>query len=632
MTDLAQQAAITHVSGPCLVIAGPGAGKTHVLVRRIAFLTESASIPPSQLMVITFTRAAAKEMQKRYRATVPPQYSGVTFGTFHSIFFHILKRSGQISSSALIDDRTHRHILIKALRAAGVDDKRTDELLSVAASRISYIKNTDNDIDAFEPVELSHEEFYTIYQEYEKGKRRLGLIDFDDMLVMTRELFLSNPSLLDAYREHFKYYLVDEAQDMNGVQYEILRLMAKGKDNIFLVGDEDQSIYSFRGAQPKLFLGFTRDYPNAKTVMLSKNYRCDIKVVECAKRLIVHNSQRYDKELAAAGDAPGKLWFMYCSDRQDEAMQVTKLIQEEKARFPQKSIAVLYRNHSQSVYISKALVAAGFDPNGKKLRRRWQDNYLVSCVMDYIRAAVFGPETETIIRVMNNPNRYLPREGLAGAVVDYDKWKSCFYDDEEIVKGIDALKNDIEAIKRLNSFAAVSYILYRIGCKSDALKKGEYDRASTEKLISLAKQYPDKAVLLEEAQKEKEKKGTKTANEKTIYLFTYHGSKGLEFDHVYLIDVNEGITPSLRAATQESIEEERRMFYVALTRAKHEITIASLTRLGRDEAYPSRFIKELAKAQSGISSSNSSKVSETSAASSSESILSSTGVPSEVSK
>lgn len=635
MTDSAQQAAITHVSGPCLVVAGPGAGKTHVLVRRIAFLTKTAGIPPSQLLVITFTRAAAKEMQKRYLSKVPPEYSGVTFGTFHSIFFQILKRSGKILPSALIDAKTREHILQSAFKAAGIRDNRTEELMDMVSSHIGYIKNTDIDIEEFEPTELSAEEFKIVYEKYEKGKSRLGVIDFDDMLVMTRNLFLDNPTLLETYRRRFGYFLVDEAQDMNRIQYEVLQMMAKGKDNLFLVGDEDQSIYSFRGARPRLFLGFSKDYPETKTIVLSRNYRCDSQIVESAKRLISHNRERFDKELCAASEIHGSISYIPFHDAFDEARHLAAMIAEEKKRFPEKTIAILYRNHIQSGYIAKELKQKGLNPNGKKSPASWSDNPLVITVLDYIRASVYGPKREIVIRIINRPNRFLPREGLIDSVTDFEKWKRYYYDDEYVKSAIDKLKNDIESVKKLTSFAAVSYILYRIGTKKDAAQKGEYDEAALEELIKAAKLFPDKASLLEEEKSIKRKASevrTDTSNEKDVYLYTYHGSKGLEFDHVYLIDVNEGITPSKRAETEESLEEERRMFYVALTRAKHELTISSLAKTGREEAYPSRFLKELKETQSGTSSSNSSKVSDTSSASSSDSILSSTGVPSAVSK
>lgn len=601
MIDKAQQKAICHVRGPCLTIAGPGAGKTYVLVRRIAYLTESCRIPPSQLLVITFTKAAAKEMQRRYQDAVPPEFSGVTFGTFHSIFFHILRETEHLSFQSILDSKTKQHILQGACRRAGIDYRRIGEFFNGLIGEISFIKNTGVALCDYEPIALSREEFIGVYTQYEKMKEDLEKIDFDDMLTRTKRVLVEKPEVLEGYRRRFSYFLVDEAQDMNAVQYEIIRLLASPQDNLFLVGDDDQAIYAFRGAEPKLFLGFTDDYPQAKIVVLQKNYRCDREIVRTAQQVIRCNKVRFDKELSAASPMDGKIRFLSFRDSKDEADGIGRLIAEEKKRHPKRSVAVLYRNHIQNRYLVEAVEAAGLSGSGKKMATAWYDKPLVRTVLDYLTVACGQPKRDILLRILNKPQRYLPRKGLEDEVVDWERWLAFYANEPDTQENIRKFIRDIITIKSLPSFAAVQYILHKIGCAPYAKECGEYDEKALAELSALAKRFPDKRKLLEEwkhLQKEAaERNDTQPDEAITVHFHTFHGAKGLEFDHVYMIDVNENITPSRQAARPEQIEEERRMFYVAMTRAKHELTLATIMRQGNEELYPSRFLKEMVGAE-----------------------------------
>lgn len=597
MIDKAQQKAICHVRGPCLTIAGPGAGKTYVLVRRIAYLTESCRIPPSQLLVITFTKAAAKEMQRRYQDAVPPEFSGVTFGTFHSVFFHILRETEHLSFQSILDSKTKQHILQTACRRAGIDYRRIGEFFNGLIGEISFIKNTGVALDDYEPVTLSREEFVSVYTQYERMKEDLEKIDFDDMLTRTKQVLTERPEVLERYRRWFSYFLVDEAQDMNAVQYEIIRLLAQPQDNLFLVGDDDQAIYAFRGAEPKLFLGFTDDYLTAKTVVLQKNYRCDKEIVRTAQQVIRCNKVRFDKELSAASRLDGKIRFLSFRDSKDEAAGIGRLIAEEKKRHPDRSVAVLYRNHIQNRYLVEAVEAAGLSGSGKKTATAWYDKPLVRTVVDYLTVASGRPKRDILLRILNKPQRYLPRKGLEDKIVDWEKWLAFYANEPDTQENIRKFIRDMTTVKSLPSFAAVQYILHKIGCASYAKECGEYDEQALAELSALAKRFSDKRKFLEEwkqLQGEAAKQSDIQPDEAmTVHFHTFHGAKGLEFDHVYIIDVNESITPSRQATRPEQIEEERRMFYVAMTRAKHELSLATIMRQGNEELYPSRFLKEM---------------------------------------
>ena len=635
MIDKAQQRAICHVRGPCLAIAGPGAGKTYTLVRRIAYLTESCRIPPSQLLVITFTKAAAKEMQRRYREAVPPEFSGVAFGTFHSIFFHMLRETEHLSFQSILDSGTKQHILKTASIRAGIDYRRIGDYFNSLAGEISFIKNTGVLPEEYEPSVLTQEEFVRVYAEYERMKEDLEKVDFDDMLTQTKRILVKRPEVLERYRKRFSYFLVDEAQDMNAVQYEILQMLAGPQDNLFLVGDDDQAIYAFRGAEPKLFLGFTKDYPQAKTIVLQKNYRCDREIVRKAQQLIRHNRVRFDKELVAESRSDGKIRYLSFADAREEAAQLAKRIAEEKRRHPARTVAVLYRNHLQNRFLSDELEAAGLSGSGKQTVLAWHDKPLIRTVMDYLAAAGNHPRRDVLLRILNKPQRYLPRKGLEDETVDWEKWLAFYGSQPDIQEIIRGFIRDMATVASLPSFAAVQYVLHKIGLLAYAKECGEYDEEALSELFLLAKQLPDKRRLSEEwkaLQKEAVKQQNAQPDEAvTVHFHTFHGAKGLEFDHVYILDVNEGITPARQAVRPEQTEEERRMFYVAMTRAKHELSLSAISRQGSEKLYPSRFLKELAEAYDSAST-NSSNTSDTMDASSSDSMLSRTGVPSDVSK
>ena len=624
--DPAQQEAIRHVRGPCLVLAGPGAGKTHVLIRRIAYLTESCRIPPSQLLVITFTKAAAKEMQGRYQRAVSSEFTGVSFGTFHSIFFQILRRAAHLTAQDIIDTKTSHHIIREAARACGIDSSQTADFCVHTLSEISFVKNAGVSLEEYEPAELSREEFAGLFARYEQGKRRLGKLDFDDMLTETKELLLENPGLLQKYRGQFRYIMVDEAQDTNRVQYDIVRMLAYPANNLFLVGDDDQAIYAFRGAEPKLFLGFTDDYPDAKRIVLTRNYRCDQSIVEQGMALIAHNRMRYEKRLRSASAFCGRVRFLAFSDSRQEAKELAKRIAGEIQKNPSRSIAVLYRNHAQNSLLVEELEQNGVSVSGRNTKKRWCDAPIVGTVEAYLSASAARSKRRDILRIMAKPQRYLPREGLEDEKVDFAAWRAYFQGEQDIQRRIDRFAGELATIRRLPSFAAIQYVLHQLGCEADAKQHGEYDRAAVEELLALARKQKEKKKLLEELRVLRGTEEATQQEEAAVQFSTFHGAKGLEYDHVYILDANEGITPSKRAVTPEAIEEERRMFYVAMTRARHELTIASIQRQGKDELYPSRFVWELA--QSPDSSSSSSKVSATSEASSLDSMLSKNGVPS----
>ncbi|MBR1627667.1 MAG: ATP-dependent helicase, partial [Lachnospiraceae bacterium] len=477
MLDRAQQQAIRHVYGPCLAIAGPGAGKTHVLIRRIAHLTQDIGIPPDQLLVITFTKAAALEMKKRYLQAVPPSFSGVHFGTFHSIFFSILKEKAFFSGQNLLDSQTKRYIMKTACEKAGVDPTRIPDFFSQIDRDISFLKNTGSALSQFEPAGVSREEFRVLFETYETMRRDLRKLDFDDMQSQVRELFVKEPEALAYYQKRFRFFLVDEAQDMNRLQYDILRMFLTPPYNLFLVGDDDQAIYSFRGARPELFLGFQKDFPQAKIVSLANNYRCDKDIVKAGLSLISANAVRFPKNLVSISQLEGKIRFLPFQNERDEASGLVRLIKLEKQRQPDKSVAILYRNHVRSQLLLAELERGGLLGEGKRTHKDWFDEPCVRLVEDYLSAAAYPPKREVILRICNKPQRFLPRKGLEEEVVDFEKWAFCQTDHHAAAR-IRLLRQELFQIAKLPSVAAISYILYKIGCAAFAKEAGMYNDAA----------------------------------------------------------------------------------------------------------------------------------------------------------
>ena len=299
-----QEQAIRHNEGPMMILAGPGSGKTTVITQRIKYLTESLNINPADILVITFTRAAAEEMKERY-IRLTGNASRVTFGTFHSIFFQILKLAYCYTAQNIVRPEQQMQLIRELAGKEELELEDENEFISSILSEISSVKGEMIDLRHYYSRNCPDETFRRICSGYEEQMRRLGLIDFDDMMVMCRQLFLERQDILAAWQKRYRYILIDEFQDINRLQYEIIRMIAEPENNLFIVGDDDQSIYRFRGAKPEIMLGFERDYPGAGRILLDVNYRCTEEIAGPAMRLIENNEKRFSKKIRTNG-ARGK--------------------------------------------------------------------------------------------------------------------------------------------------------------------------------------------------------------------------------------------------------------------------------------------------------------------------------------
>ena len=340
----AQHQAITHGAGPAIVLAGPGSGKTLVITQRVRYLIEAYHIRPQEILVITFTKAAAQEMQSRFQAL--SRQRGVTFGTFHAVFFHILKYAYHYSVANILTEEKKYQILQRLLSESGLHFEDEKETLSEIASEISVVKNEQIPLEHYYSKSCPEEVFRGFYRKYEEMHRREGLLDFDDMMTMTYELLTQRADILAAWQRHYRYILVDEFQDINLLQYAILRLLADPERNLFIVGDDDQSIYRFRGAKPEIMLNFPKDYPDAKQIVLDRNFRSVASVIRAAQLVIRENTKRFAKRAVHVRKGQGQIDIREFSGQEHESLYLIKKVQESLAGgIPPNEIAVLYRTN-----------------------------------------------------------------------------------------------------------------------------------------------------------------------------------------------------------------------------------------------------------------------------------------------
>ena len=606
-----QQQAIRHKDGPMLVLAGPGSGKTAVITQRTKQLIEYENIDPSNILVITFTRAAAQEMKQRFLAATGEERTKVTFGTFHAIFFMVLKLAYHFDSGNIISEEQRYQFMREILSYHHLEYRDEGEFIGDVLTEISRVKNEQIPLEHFYSSSCGEEVFRKIYREYDERLKRNRLIDFDDMLLLCRDLFIKRPDILKKWQEKFRYILIDEFQDINRVQYEIVRMLAAPGNNLFIVGDDDQSIYRFRGAKPEIMLGFEKDYPQAKRTLLGINYRSTSNIVDDAGKLIRHNKTRFDKEIRAARGAGKPVLTSGFADAQAETRMIVKEIQDYvQMGYPYSDIAVLYRTNMEPRLLMERLMEYNIPFQMRDALPNIYEHWITQDLLTYIRMAA-DPLAEQhqakradALRIINRPKRYISREALDGAVISWDSVKSWYRAKDWMVERIEDLEYDLKILKKLAPVAAVNYIRKAIGYDEYLKDYAEYRRMKPEELFELADQIQESAsgyktmeawLLHMEEYGEQLKQQAQNLGERDlncVALMTMHSSKGLEFPVVYIMDANERVTPHHKAVLVADLEEERRMFYVAMTRAKDRLHVYyTKERYGKPQER-SRFIDE----------------------------------------
>lgn len=613
----AQSAAITHGEGAMLVLAGPGSGKTLVITQRIKYLIEELHVKPEDILVITFTKAAAKEMQERFFRISNQRGCPVNFGTFHATFFHILRHTYQFTAGNIIREGDKYKLIAQILeemppeimsqdRAEEKAQDMDNDVIQRLLSEISKVKNSGITPQEQKSETVSQAEFVYIYDTYKKEMNRRKLVDFDDMVLLCRDLLLSRPETLKMWQERFQYILIDEFQDICPLQYEVVRMLAKPQDNLFIVGDDDQSIYGFRGSRPEIMLNFQKDYPNAKQVLLNVNYRSRRDIVETAGRLIAHNKIRFQKRVETKNPQTDgvKIYSFDSKHRQAEniALLIKQYMQQEGARYS--DIAILYRTGNHMVYTIQSLIQEGIPFHANEKPKNIYKTPIAMDIISYLRYALYEDKISDFFRIMNSPVRYIKRSRVPLKPFCMQELMHNCKNEDYVIQNIIQLYEDLNFIKNLNPYAAVNFIRRGIGydahIKKQCLERGIDSvgkLAELDELQQLAKDFETIKEWLEHME-DYDAIAQKTADsrenrEDAVNIATMHASKGLEWKVVILPDLNEGVVPHKKAVTDAELEEERRMFYVAMTRAKEKLFLFHIQEKEAGNFLPSRFLNEI---------------------------------------
>lgn len=605
--NTSQAEAARHDTGPMLVLAGPGSGKTTVITQRTKQLITDRHADPSRILVITFTKAAAEEMRTRFQKEMGGGYP-VTFGTFHGVFFGILKHAYGFRGENIIRSEQQYALMREIIDRLQLEYEDEKELIQELLSEIGLIKNTKASLANFYPQSCAQDIFQKVFQAYGQAMRKRRLIDFDDMLVYCQELLTQRPDILRGWQQRFRYILIDEFQDIGLLPFEIIQMLAKPEDNLFVVGDDDQSIYRFRGAKPELMLSFEHVYPNAKRVLLDVNYRSQGRIVESALRLIGHNETRFDKKIHAnrsVGEWPEICAF---ADQFQQNQHVAKKILAYRTQgYAYGTMAVLFRTNTQPRQLMGQLMAYNIPFASRDVIPNLYEHWVARDVLTYIRLALGSRSRADVLQIMNRPKRYLSRESLEEPQVSFADWAAYFYQVKQpwVAERVEQLEVDLRVLSRISPFAAINYIRNAVGYEAYLKEYAAYRHIKEDELLDVldelqegAREFPTYeawfAAMEQYREEQKRQQERQKEHGDCVSLATLHSAKGLEYEIVFIVDVNEGVMPYKKAVLLAEQEEERRMFYVGMTRAKEHLHLYYSRKVRGREMEPSRFLKEIA--------------------------------------
>lgn len=606
--NLSQTEAIGHGTGPMLVLAGPGSGKTLVITERTKNLIVNQGVDPSRILVITFTKAAATEMKERFYRLMGGKKYPVTFGTFHAVFFSILKYAYGFRADNIIKEDQRFALMREIITRMHLEYEDENEFIGDILGEISLVKNSGIPLEHYYSKNCGKEIFEQIYQSYEGQMRQKRLIDFDDMLVYCYELFTQRKDILAAWQKKFQYILIDEFQDINKIQFDIIKMLAEPENNLFIVGDDDQSIYRFRGAKPEIMLGFEKAYPQAKRILLDVNYRSGKEIVETSLRLISHNEARFEKSIHAHRQSTQGVSYQMYESPLEESRAIIRTILEgcEKGK-SYNDFAVLFRTNTQPRILMEQMMTYNIPFRTKDNIPNLYEHWITRDILTYIRLAMGGRERRDILQIMNRPKRYITRESVDEEVIAFDAWAEYFYEKKQpwVAERIEQLEADLRVISRISPYAAINYIRHTIGYEEYLKEYADYRRISEDSLMEVLDELQDASREFKNygtwfdhmdayTEELKEQKRQQEMMTDCVSLATLHSSKGLEYPIVFLLDVNEEIMPYKKAVLDADLQEERRMFYVGITRAKEALYVNSVKKYSGKEVEISRFVEEMA--------------------------------------
>lgn len=608
-----QTKAVNFKDGPCLVLAGAGSGKTKVITKRIVKLIETG-VSPHNILAITFTNKAANEMKFRVHSEIGNEARKVFIGTFHSFGLKVIRENYEQlnfkNNITVIDSDDSSTIIKKILKELNKDPKQFSP--RYIKNKISLAKNELMDPDEFSKVMLSpiDKVVIEVYRKYEETLKTNNSVDFDDLLLLPTLLFKKNKKILEKYEEHFKYILIDEYQDTNKVQYDLCKLLSTKYNNIFVVGDIDQSIYSFRYANYENILNFEKDYNNCTTILLEQNYRSTQNILDAANSVIKNNNLRKDKNLWSDKKKGDKIKYIRCYDERHE---VTNVIDELKKEYNKgifySNIAILYRTNAQSRIVEEELLKENI-PYKIVGSYHFYNRKEIKDLISYLKLIYNPYDGVSLTRAINAPKRGIGPKTLENIINIANEKKISMFEAIEKGKELQFKKIIVDLIERkekLTLTELVDEVILRSGLKQSLLDEktleSEIRIENLEEFKSITTSFEQKTGLasledfLESISLVSDISNYKEEND-AINVMTIHSAKGLEFDVVFLIGMEENLFPHINSIdNKEELEEERRLCYVAITRARKKLFVLNTKRrmlYGRDMINaPSRFIEEI---------------------------------------
>lgn len=592
-----------------ILIACPGSGKTTTLLRRIHHMVADCGIPADQILMITFTRAAAAHMREQYLREYGAS-GGVTFSTIHALCNATLRKFRGVTPDQILSEGEIREFLRdRVRRSSSINDK--DEFISDFLTDLTVMRNNRISASDFVPACTKDVKmFRNLSAAYDRFRQDNHRIDYDDMLLMTADALENDRQVLSFLRNRYRYIQVDEYQDVNGVQRDIIYAIAGKEGNLAVVGDDDQSIYGFRGARPEIMLEFRKDYPGAAVIPMSVNYRSGSEIIRQAGALISNNRERFEKDFTGSRNTSGRVTVIPAGERREEIGLLVQRIRGEIAagRKPEE-IAVLYRNNSQAEAVADACMDQNVDFSCSDTIRGRYEHWIYRDILAYHRLAAGEGTRKDLLQVLNHPNRYFSRD-LADCGLDQEAMDRAVWSDDKPYwqvanarKAIAAFFDLLRVLRLANPAKTMDALEYAGDYLTYLSQYAEYRHEDEEELKAIWNQLKEDAAGKKDFDEwsafgsEYMEKLRESMKERTgVALSTMHRAKGLEWESVYIIDADEGIHPYKEAQDAGALEEERRLFYVAMTRAKDNLTIFYYKTAGGKVVDPSPYLGEIRKA------------------------------------
>lgn len=607
-----QHAAVSHEAGAMLLLASPGSGKTFTLVRRVLHLIMKGRVLPEKILVLTFTRAAAQEMQSRFLSLTDGAYRETVFGTFHAVYYHILHSIPQYRDFHLTSQQQRERAIQEILGRHDWPVKNDGLTRRALLEEISRRKR----LAALAPLTgtaaslaagafmLPEADWKRLLAEYRELCRFHGWLDFDDLILCSLQALQGQETVRQFWQGCFTHILVDEFQDISPLQYEVLKLLAHPQDNLFAVGDDDQSIYGFRGAAPSVMRQFLEDFPGAVRLEMSENFRSARMIVKASDCVIRENRDRFDKHMTAASESTGRVELKAFGSREEEALWLCgKLSGLSAAEL--EDTAVIVRTHALAGQLADIFLQEGIPFACREPVKSFYEKPAVKDVLAYLRLAKGERKRELFLQIMNRPVRCLDRELLDEPAISLENLRKKSQSKPYLQEILRNLEMDLARLAKMTPEKAVIFVRKRIGydgwLREQCTETEEWEarKRELEELELRARRFDSMDRWLthvldcrrfEQEGKEKRRAEKRKAG---VQLMTLHACKGLEFHTVFLPGLNEGTVPYRKAVTEAALEEERRLFYVGMTRAKKELYL-SFQKAGPDALRPpSRFLLPL---------------------------------------